>query len=191
MATTQEFHPQEAERSYNQWHHLIATGAYSESPPEDYEDEWEPDGSLWHDDINIGEELAGLEARADAHDLKFVLQADKPFKLVALTEEEKQERDRRCDALRRAALVAVFQWQDQRKIVLNQGGYVMGKLPGDDPAYVVQIWAEIRERDPMMTYSWDAQETLVVAWRGGSSEPVIEDASEEQIKQVSQEAEGK
>lgn len=174
-----------AESRYTEWQRIIAIGAYSESPPEDYDEEWEPDGSLWYGAVNIDEALATLEARADAEDLKFVDKGLGPegrrvYVLEALTDEEKQERTARQDALRQAAIAAAFHWQDQNKIVLDQSGYVVGKVPGQ-AAYVVRIDAEIREDDSMMTYSWPANETLVVTWKADGT-PVIDDATDKQIK---------
>lgn len=186
MTVQQPLDRADAARRYTEWQRIIAIGAYSESPPEDYDEEWEPDGSLWYGAVNIDEALATLEARADAEDLKFVsttpYKANTPmtYVLVALTDEEKQERDARRDALRQAAIAAQFRWQDQSKIVLDQSGYVMGKLPGETPAYVVQIDAEIRENDPLMSYSWPARQTLTVTWKEDGT-PVIDDATDEQI----------
>lgn len=171
-----------AESRYTEWHRIIAIGAYSESPPDDYEEEWEPDGSLWYGDVNIDEALATLEARADAEDLKFVAQADHSYKLVALTEEEKKERAERLDALRQAWIAAQFQWQDQNKIVLNQSGFVVGKLSGvEPPTYVVRIDAEIRENDRIMSYSWEDYQTFTVTWRPDGT-AVLNNATDEQIR---------
>src|SRR5579862_3158588 len=133
----------DAERWYNEYHRIIEIGAYSENPPDDYDEDWEPDGSLWYGSVNLGEAIESLEARADAEDLKFV--STTPYKantkmtyvLVPLTEAEKQERSDRRFSLSQASIAAQFSWQDQSKIVLNHSGYVMGKLPGDKPAYVV------------------------------------------------------
>ena len=95
MTVPQSFDRPGAESCYTEWQRIIAIGAYSESPPEDYEEDWEEDGSLWYGDVNIDDALATLEARADAEDLKFILHGDKSYKLVPLTEKEKKERRRR------------------------------------------------------------------------------------------------
>ena len=180
-----------AESRYTEWHRIINIGAYSENPPEDYEEEWEPDGSLWYDDVNINEALATLEAQADAEDLKFV--STEPYKanthmvyvLVPLTDEEKKERDARRDAIQQASIAAQFSWQDKNKIVLSLGGYVLGKLPGEARAYVVDMFAEVRENDPMMSYSWPEHEKLVVTWKEDGM-AVIDYATDEQIAQANQ-----
>lgn len=183
------FNKADAERWYNEYRHIIEVGAYSENPPEDdeeYED-WEPDGSLWYGSVNLGEAIESLEVEADAEDLKFV--STTPYKantkmtyiLVPLTEKEKKERAERRAALTHAAIAAQFRWQDRNKIVLEHGGYVMGKLPGDQPAYVVEITAVVREDDSMMTYSWQEDQQLTVTWKEDGT-PVIDDATEEQVK---------
>lgn len=166
-------------RRYTELENIIAVGAYTED---------DEDGSLWLDDQNITEEIDELEARAAGEDLKFVAtKIDQKgrhiYVLEELTDEEKQEQAAQRDALRQAAIAAAFHWQDQNKIVLDQAGYVMGKVPGQAPAYVVRIDAEIREDDPLMTYSWPANQELTVTWKPDGT-PVIDDATEEQVKQI-------
>ena len=173
----------EAERLYTEYHRIIEIGAYSESPPEDYEDEWENDGAYWYGDVNLDEALARLEASADAEDLKFVRQENKTYTLVPLTESEKKERAERIDALRQASIAAQFQWQDEHKIVLNWSSLVLGKLPGEHPAYVVEIAAEICEDGPALSYSWPASKMLTVSW-SPDGVPIVERSTGEQLALV-------
>lgn len=179
MTEQQPLNREGAARRYTELQHLIAIGAYTEDSE---------DGTLWVDDQDISTEIDSLEARADGEDLKFVAtHIDQTGRHVYILEElspdEKQEKARQRDALRAAGLAAAFRWQDRGKIVLDMGAYVLGSVPDQAGAYVVRIDAEVRENDPMMTYSWEEQETLLVT-RDAEGKPVTDDATEEHIAQA-------
>lgn len=59
---------------------------------------------------------------------------------------------------------------------------MLGKLPADTSMYVVEILAEVREDDPIMSYSWPESQHLVVSWQDGK--PIVDVATDEQIEQA-------